>query len=217
MLAAVFVRLGFWQLDRLAQRRARNAQVRSRLAEAVVPFAQLPDTAAYRRAMVHGTPDYANEIVFTGRSRNGSPGVYLVTPVRPTVIDSAVLVIRGWVYSPDAATVDAARWHERRDVFSGYVMRLSGGPVLRARGAHALRALNVAGVRAAVPYAVSGRYLVSQDQPADTAPARLPAPALDEGPHLSYAIQWFSFAAIALVGAAVISVRARLSPMAGRR
>jgi cytochrome oxidase assembly protein ShyY1 len=26
-------------------------------------------------------------------------------------------------------------------------------------------------------------------------------PALDEGPHESYAVQWFSFAAVALVGA----------------
>ena len=31
-------------------------------------------------------------------------------------------------------------------------------------------------------------------------PQRVPTPPLDEGPHLSYAIQWFSFAAIALAG-----------------
>jgi surfeit locus 1 family protein len=39
--------------------------------------------------------------------------------------------------------------------------------------------------------------------------ARLPPPALDEGPHLSYAIQWFSFAAIALIGGAAVAVRNR--------
>jgi surfeit locus 1 family protein len=32
-------------------------------------------------------------------------------------------------------------------------------------------------------------------------PRRLPPPSLDEGPHLNYAIQWFAFATIALVGA----------------
>ena len=31
-------------------------------------------------------------------------------------------------------------------------------------------------------------------------PPRVPPPPLDEGPHRSYAIQWFSFAIIAVVG-----------------
>jgi surfeit locus 1 family protein len=31
-------------------------------------------------------------------------------------------------------------------------------------------------------------------------PRRIPPPSLDEGPHLNYAIQWFAFAAIALIG-----------------
>jgi surfeit locus 1 family protein len=31
-------------------------------------------------------------------------------------------------------------------------------------------------------------------------PRRLPPPELTNGPHLSYAIQWFSFAAIVLIG-----------------
>jgi surfeit locus 1 family protein len=38
---------------------------------------------------------------------------------------------------------------------------------------------------------------------------RLPPPALDEGPHLSYAIQWFSFAAIALIGGTAVALRSR--------
>ena len=31
-------------------------------------------------------------------------------------------------------------------------------------------------------------------------PVRVPPPPLDDGPHSSYAIQWFAFAAIALIG-----------------
>ena len=38
VLAAVFVRLGFWQLDRLKQRRARNTIVASRIAGAPRPI-----------------------------------------------------------------------------------------------------------------------------------------------------------------------------------
>jgi cytochrome oxidase assembly protein ShyY1 len=52
--------------------------------------------------------------------------------------------------------------------------------------------------------------LTDQDEPQ---PGDLPVPIgwpeLSEGPHLSYAIQWFSFAAIAVVGAVVLLRRER--------
>src|SRR5213075_2585297 len=131
-LAAAFVSLGIWQIGRLRQRRARNAEVSVRMREPVVPFERISDTLSYRRALVTGTPDYANEIVLTGRSRNGSPGIYFLTPVRGARGDTAAVVIRGWVYSPDAASVDAARWREARGTFSGYVAMLPDGPAVRA-------------------------------------------------------------------------------------
>jgi surfeit locus 1 family protein len=208
-LAALFVRLGFWQLDRLAERRARNAEVASRLAQPVVAFEQLRDTSRFRRVVVAGTPDYANEIVFTGRSRNGSPGVYILTPIRRPSNDTAVVVIRGWVYAPDAATADLSRWRETRRTFSGFVSTLSpahSGPEQRA-SVRKLRTLSLAGVQALLPYPVTVQYVVSEDSAADSTPARLSMPALDNGPHLSYAIQWFAFAAIAIVGAAIVALK----------
>jgi len=217
VLAAVFVRLGFWQLDRLKQRRARNAVTASRMAAAPRPIDGLPDSASYRRATVEGTPDYANEIVLTGRSRQGSPGVFIITPVRRAANDSAVLVMRGWVYSPDAATVDLTRWHENRRSFHGYVLSLPAtvdSPQQPAMG-RKVRALTRDRVKELVPYPVATRYLVAQDSvvaaAADSTPARIAEPALDDGPHLSYAIQWFSFAAIALVGSFIVIRRGRTS------
>jgi cytochrome oxidase assembly protein ShyY1 len=51
--------------------------------------------------------------------------------------------------------------------------------------------------------------LTEQDpEPGRAAPALLPLPAVDEGPHLSYAIQWFFFAGIGLVGYPIILRRA---------
>jgi surfeit locus 1 family protein len=213
VLAALFIRLGFWQIDRLGQRRARNAVIASKLAEAPVSVDRLHDTTSFLRATVAGTPDYANEFVLTGRSRQGSPGVYIVTPIRRTGNDTAVLVTRGWVYAPDAATVDVTPWREARGVFNGYSLPLPDtAPSQHQRitgGGRKLRTLSRAGVRALVPYPVSARYLVSQDSAADSTPARVALPVLDDGPHLSYAIQWFSFAAIAIVGAGVVAHRAR--------
>ena len=40
-------------------------------------------------------------------------------------------------------------------------------------------------------------------------PAPVPLPPLDEGPHLSYAVQWFIFGSIAVIGYVVLAMRER--------
>jgi len=217
VLAAVFIRLGFWQLARLEQRRARNAHIASRLAEPVRAFDASRDSASFSRVTLTGTPDYQNEIVLTGRSRNGSPGVHILTPVQRPNTDTAVVVLRGWVYAPDAASADLSRWHEARSEFHGYVMQLPPSTTAHSGSGRKLRALSLPAVRGLLPYPVSAQYVVSQDTASDRTPARLAAPALDDGPHLSYAIQWFSFAMIAIVGAAIVAFRARVSPDGNER
>src|SRR5688500_2075220 len=59
-LAAVFVRLGFWQLDRLRERKALNVALKAALAEPAIPFPELQKGSGRldRRTMVEGTPDY---------------------------------------------------------------------------------------------------------------------------------------------------------------
>jgi len=113
--ASLFVRLGFWQLSRLAERRAFNVTVTERLSLAPQPLGMLStDTAVghYRRISAAGTFDFDREVLLAGRSHNGSPGVNLLTPLRTGAGDSAVLVNRGWAYSADAATLDGSRWRE---------------------------------------------------------------------------------------------------------
>lgn len=216
VLAAVFVRLGVWQLDRRDERRALNAVVSARLAEPEVSFAELPrdSTAERRRVLVRGTPDTANEFWIAGRSRNGSPGVYIITPIRLDASDTAVLVNRGWVYAPDAATTELPPWRERLTEYHGYTMALPSNataPIVKGR---ALRPMSLEGARLMVPYPVHAAYVVAQDSAPD-APARLPMPALDEGPHLNYAIQWFCFALIAVGGAGIVAFRQRGSRIPG--
>lgn len=218
--AAGCIRLGFWQLSRLAQRRARNAVVSARLSEPMVPITTLhPDSfSVLRRAMLSGTPDFDHEIVLAARSYQGSPGVYLFTPLHIAGNDTAILVNRGWIYAPDGASVDLARWRETGTSFVGYAELIPQGRsnepdgVLR-RDARVARELNLVTVNSLLPYPVSPLYLVATDQdttkPVAERVARLAAPALDEGPHLSYAFQWFAFAAIALIGGATVAVRGR--------
>jgi surfeit locus 1 family protein len=231
LAAVLFVGLGIWQLRRREERRALNAVDREHLGAPAVDFAALPhDTmqARYRRARVSGSPDYDHEIVLAGRSREGSPGVNIVTPVRVAGSAAAILVMRGWVYSPDAYRVDLPRWHDRDTTFVGYVQRIASTPrgSFQAESSATTRMvqhLDSVSVARLVPYPVARFYLValedsstfaSRRDSAQNRIARLDAPTLDDGPHLGYAIQWFSFAIIALVGSGIIATRTR-SPASG--
>ena len=210
VLAGLFVRLGVWQLDRHQQRRAFNADRAARLSAAAAPFDSVRRVQEgwLRRSILEGEPDYEREFVITGRSRNGSPGVHIMTPVKQAGSDTAVLVNRGWVYAPDAATVDLNRWRESRTSFSGHTDTMptpATPPQLKNRG---LRSLSRAGVDSLLPYPFHSLYLVAHDSVPDS-PARLSQPALDAGSHLSYAIQWFCFAAIAIGGAVIVWHKAR--------
>ena len=206
---ALFIRLGIWQLHRLAERRALNARLSGRLNVAPVSLDRLPaDTAEahYRRVRVSGTFDFDNQIVLAGRAWEGSPGVHILTPMKIDGSNKAVLVNRGWVYSPDAVTVDLQRWREpARATIEGYVEEFSTGGPGAARftsNPRVWRRLDGTQLGTLFPYPIEPYYVVALPQgtqPSET-PVRLFLPELDEGPHLSYAIQWFSFAAIALYG-----------------
>jgi surfeit locus 1 family protein len=215
--AAIFTRLGFWQLHRLQERRARNALIISRLDSAAVDPRSLPRdtaTARFRRVQVSGVPDYAHELIYAVRTRSGSPGVNLLTPVRLANSDTAVLVDRGWVYSPDGSTIDAARWHDRDSTFTGYAEELpsTAGATYVDRPT-IIAKLSYGVVSKALPYPVLPFYVVALDE-GDTSNAamriaRLTIPPLDEGPHMNYAIQWFGFAAVTLIGVGFVVKQSR--------
>ena len=226
LAAALFVRLGVWQLARLAERRAFNATLLARREAPPVPVGALgADTAAghYRRASATGVFLYDRELAYAGRTHEGSPGVNLLTPLRAAGTDTVVMVNRGWVYSPDAATVAFAKWRERDSVaVAGFAETFaatgrgappSGAPKAeRGSRSGAVYRLNRADVERAVGLPVAPFILVQTSDSAtrgDSVPVRLVLPSLDEGPHGSYAMQWFSFATIAVVGGAVLFLKRR--------
>jgi surfeit locus 1 family protein len=230
-MCALCVRLGFWQLDRLEQRRARNA--------ALVRMGALPplaldaatadsirrDPARFvnRRVTVRGTYLPQGEIVLRGRAHEGSPGVHLVTPLAVEGGRLLVMVNRGWAPSPDAATIDPAPFAEPGDrEVTGLLQEIpvtdDGGTPSGARpgtGAAGVtyRRLDRAMLERRFGPRLLPLYVQQLPDPrsagAASAPERVPAPALSEGSHLGYAIQWFSFAVIGLVGLAILLARER--------
>lgn len=212
-LATLFARLGFWQLDRLAQRRALNAEVAANFGAVPVPVALLPhDSAAmrYRRVTLRGVFDYANEVVVTQRIRGGSPGVNLLTPLRIAGRDTAYLVNRGWVYSPDGKRIDQPAWREgdTADILAFALPALSSDSAAPGVASPKLmRTLDFHVVQQGMPYPIARVHLVQlgDTSPKGNIPPRLMPPPPSEGAHRSYAVQWFSFAAIALIGAGIFA------------
>lgn len=229
VMCGLCVRLGFWQLDRLQQRKARNHALEAALRMPVLDYDSAaaaaierdPGPFINRRVRATGTYDPAGEIVLRGRSNEGSPGVHLVTPLVVGGVRLALLVNRGWVPSADAATVDARPFAEpgTRTVI-GILQeiprntRASGEPATtRVNGAPVVtyRRLDLDALRRREPRPFARLYL--QQLPDIDArrrpPVRVDLAPRDNGPHLSYAVQWFSFAAIGLVGLAIMLFRQR--------
>ena len=234
VMCGVCVRLGFWQLDRLKQRKARNHAIELARRMPVLTYDSAtaaaiqrdPGLFADRTVRVTGTYDPAGEVVLRGRASEGMPGVHLVTPMLVPHVTPAVLVNRGWVPSPDAATVDAGRYAEpgartvtgilmpipRRTNRVGHpaTTMVNGRPVITYRrldlDSPALRYR-----RPILPLYV--QQLPGADSASGRPPVRVPRPVLDNGPHLSYADQWFSFAAIGVIGLAVVFLRSRREPV----
>ena len=214
------IRLGFWQLERLNERRTTNEQIIARLGEVAVPYERIPATSGvrFRRVYANGRYDFDNEFVLTSRSRMGAPGVNIITPLQTGRGDTAILVNRGWAYAPDGMKVDLALFREDSNaIVDGFVEEYSTsqGPVSTSSVARAVRRLDRDSLAARLPYPLARVLLVQRmDSGEFTAvdrgtPVRVEPPPLDEGPHRAYAIQWFAFALVGIAGSAVVFRRDR--------
>ena len=211
-IALLCARLGLWQVDRLQHRRASNAAIE---AARLSPPVDLTSTtratgiAAGQAVSATGTYDFENEIVVMGRVLEGTPGVHVLTPLRLPASDRAVLVNRGFVPAADAFTVELDSLREGdsvsvEGVAQEFATTPERSPPSRRSGALAVSRPHYGTLRDALPYRLLP-VMIQQERGAGspTLPRRLPPESLDDGPHLGYAIQWFAFAVIALVFAAI--------------
>jgi surfeit locus 1 family protein len=227
LLAASFIALGFWQLDRRAQRLAANARILARLEDSPLRLDGSPldpAEADLRSGIVRGTYDYEHEVVLRNQTHNELPGVDLLTPLRIEGSDAAVLVNRGWI--PFEVSNPEQREMFREEVgpveIRGIVRSTQTRPSRFAPAdptaspdrsdLDAWLRVDIDRIQQQVPYRLLPVFL---EQQADTQAAgerRFPRPepeiSLSEGPHLFYAGQWFAFSAL-LVGGYIVHTRSR--------
>lgn len=207
------VSAGLWQLRRLEERRDRNDQVRSRARELqpLPPsgFAADADTDAlhFRRVRVTGTFDPAHELLVRFRTRRGLPGYEVVTPL--VTAAGVVLVDRGWVplTEGDRWPVDSGRPPVGEVTVEGLLAPAEGGGARISRPEEPGRpavvgAIDPRGLRELLPYReVYAVHLLAGSTTASAAyPVPVDPPDLGEGPHRDYAVQWFLFAAVGVIG-----------------
>ena len=215
-MVVAFIFAGFWQLSRLQEKRDRNDRVTARTTEPVAEAGDLADPGAFddapplefRRATASGTYLADEEVLVRARSRDSAPGSWILTPL--DLGDGKALVVnRGWISNGGQfeSVPEQYRAPEGEVTVSGLVRttetRGSFGPTDPETGTlENLARADVGRIDQQVDEDVLPFYLQLQDQdPAiiGTDPRPVPAPELDEGPHLSYALQWFTFAAMTLV------------------
>jgi cytochrome oxidase assembly protein ShyY1 len=216
LAGVVMVNLGFWQLRRLDERRAANALVAARERMAPVAFGDsdpVTGDAEFRRATATGTFDAAREVLVGYRSRKGLPGFHVITPL--VLTDGKVLLVnRGFVPlaladrwpAPDAApppgevtVVGTVRRSEAGNPLEPPVGKPTATPrTNRVDVARIAETLDVPGGD------VLDLHLELREPVPPGFPEPLPPLDLGEGPHLSYAVQWFAFSAVAAGGWAAL-------------
>jgi surfeit locus 1 family protein len=96
---ALTARLGWWQLDRAAQKRAIAAAIAERGALpplTVLPAAEAASAVLHRRATLAGRWASAHTVYLENRQMGGRPGFYVITPLE-LADGSAIAVQRGWL------------------------------------------------------------------------------------------------------------------------
>ena len=206
---AATLRLGFWQLDRAAQKVAMQTRIEARRTLPVLRNADLATTPQAaeqqfeRRAQLQGCWLAGQTIFLDNRQMNGKPGFYVVTPLQLEQRAESVLVQRGWVArnfadrtalpalpTPTGSVTIAgsiapppARLYEFATAASGPIRQnLDPDAYARELGIPLLP--------------LSLLQADGADPGVDGLRRDWPLPALDLQKHYGYAFQWFALAAL---------------------
>ncbi|HJO78959.1 MAG TPA: SURF1 family protein [Acidimicrobiales bacterium] len=212
VVAAIFVMtgLGIWQLRRLDDRQTENKLIEERMAQPagalleVVDLAE-PEASVHMTVEASGIFEPGKEVYVANRTRDGRPGVNVVTLFE---FDSGALAVdRGFLPRQAYLGGDYRYWATPGDevIVTGQVRttRNSRGGIGDEIDVIDLAKLSEHWTVPLLPVyieAISGATVADY-------PLGPQLPDLTGGPHLGYAVQWFVFAVIALIGYPLVLTR----------
>ncbi len=220
VLALVFavacVSLGMWQFARLEESRTQIARVKANYDSTPVVLESVITTLdsftlsdSWKQVTASGRYLDNQQILVRSRPLNGDVGFEVLAPLR--LSDGRIFIVdRGWIPSGDTTAV-ASRVPQPPAGDVTVIARLKPSePALAGRDAvdGTVPTIHLPMIRelirahsADAPVIVGAYGLVVSESPAVTEmPTPAEKPELDEGPHLSYALQWLIFAVMGFVG-----------------
>ena len=213
----VFVAAGRWQQGRMHAMEALRAQFDAAAAQPPVALASLPDAGEwsafrYRAVVAAGEYDARRQVLVDNRVNDGRAGYHVVTPL--VLADGrAALVNRGWTpqgasraalprVDPPAGPVSV---HGRVAIPAAGALELSqdtaSGPVWQ--NVDPARFAAATGL-AVMPVMIEATMAPS---PGDGLVRDWPAPDFGIDRHRIYMLQWYAFAALAIVLWVVLNLR----------
>lgn len=223
VVVVVMINLAFWQLRRLDQRQQFNTQVRANANRPIASFDELgsaitqPSAIEWRRVRVTGHYVADNQFLVVNRSQNGDTGRNVVDALQ--LGDGSLLVVnRGFVRSADDVPAAPQGSIEVTGRLRVSEQRKTGQPA--DDGVDELteiRRIDLDVLSKQFNETMLPIYIERlESTPQDATPLQpILAPTLDEGPHLSYAIQWFVFSICVTVGW-VLAVRRSVALRSGK-
>ena len=213
IVAIVFVNLGFWQLRRADERSLDNQIGESRFQSQPQPFDDMLaasgddlDSLQYRRTLVTGQFVPEDEVLIRSQVYLDTAGFHVITPLL-LADGTAVMVNRGWVpLILDEVPVTEAPPPEGVVTVEGWIElsheRGALGPVDPAQGRlSTLNRVDLERIQQQIDYDIAPVYVVGLGDASEVLPVPVTPPTFDDnGPHLGYAIQWFGFALVGLIG-----------------
>lgn len=213
--ALICIRLGIWQLDRLAQRREFNSHYVAMSAMEPVELPAMGDLEKmeYRQVVAEGLFDYSQQVAIRNQYYQGEYGFHLLAPL--VLSDgSAVLVDRGWIpYEGNLTRQDWDKYSISGKITVTGIIRRSreraditgkSDPELLP-GQQELQVWNfpnLARIQLQTSYPLLPIYIQEANSLNEGSyPISVQSfVEISEGPHLGYALQWFTFAGIFLFG-----------------
>ncbi len=202
VVIVAFGLLSRWQWSRAEFKRQERIALET---AAIVNPSPLPSDAKLRQSVewsrytVTGEFDGSHQVIVRKRPLNGTNGFWVLTPF--TAQDGAtVWVNRGWFEAAGAATqmpsIPAAP--------TGTQSIVGDWRVFESAARSDLEGLPVGMIPAVAPEVLpiqqSAPGYLQLVSPAQKDLTALPAPEIDEGQNISYAVQWLLFAAVAMIG-----------------
>lgn len=204
----VMVNLAFWQIDRFHQRQSFNAILSARVPAASAPLADVltkypnPADAEWYRVIATGTYLLDEDVSVVNVTQDGQAGHDAVSPL---LLDNGqvLLVNRGFL----PLNMDIPQAPTGRITIEGR-LRMSA---IRRTGAvsdaptgelQEVQRIDIDRLAPQLPYTPVAMYVeLLNSQPADSDTlSRVADPVFTNGPHLSYAVQWFLFSGCAIGG-----------------